>query len=54
MDIHMSSPYKNKQWLYNRFVVQKRSIEEIAEEAQTTTMTIRNWLKEFNVTRSTR
>ena len=50
----MASLYKNKQWLYDRFVTQKRSIEEMAAEAQTTTMTIRNWLKEFNVKRSSR
>ncbi len=38
--------YKNKDWLYRRYVVQKKSMEEIATECGVTMMTIYRALKE--------
>ena len=38
--------YKNKDWLYRRYVVQKKSMEEIASECGVTSMTIYRALKE--------
>lgn len=38
--------YKNKDWLYRRYIVQKKSIEEIATECGVTVMTIYRALKE--------
>jgi DNA-binding phage protein len=45
----MGSPvklYKNKDWLYRRYVVQKNTMEEIATECGVTVMTIYRALKE--------
>lgn len=38
--------YKNKDWLYRRYVVQRKSVEEIASECGVTVMTIYRALKE--------
>jgi DNA-binding MurR/RpiR family transcriptional regulator len=38
--------YQNKDWLYKRYTVQKKSIEDIAKECGVTTMTIYRALKE--------
>ena len=38
--------YKNKDWLYRRYVVQKKSMEEIATECGVTMMTIYRALRE--------
>ena len=38
--------YKNKDWLYRRYVVQKKTMEEIATECVVTMMTIYRALKE--------
>ena len=38
--------YKNKDWLYRRYIVQKKSMEEIATECGVTMMTIYRALKE--------
>lgn len=38
--------YKSKEWLYRRYVVQKKTMEEIAKECKVTTMTIHRALKE--------
>lgn len=45
----MGSPmklYKNKDWLYRRYVVQKKTMEEIATECGVTMMTIYRALRE--------
>jgi len=39
-------PYKNKEWLYRRYVVQKKTMESIAQECGVTVMTIYRALKE--------
>lgn len=41
--------YKSKDWLYRRYVVQKKSMEEIAKECRVTTMTIYRQLKDFGI-----
>ena len=45
----MGSPvklYKNKDWLYRRYVVQKKTMEEIATEFGVTMMNIYRSLRE--------
>ena len=46
--------YKNEVWLRKRYVVDKRSLQEIADECGVTGMTIFNWLKKFNLIRNSR
>ena len=41
--------YKNKDWLYRRYVVQKKSMDEIAKECSVTTMTIYRSLKDAGI-----
>lgn len=41
--------YKSKDWLYRRYVVQKKSMEEIAKECRVTVMTIYRQLKDFGI-----
>jgi len=38
--------YKSKDWLYRRYVVQRKSMEEIAKECGVSIMTIYRSLKE--------
>ena len=38
--------YKSKDWLYRRYVVQRKTMEEIAKECNVTVMTIYRALKE--------
>ena len=38
--------YKNKDWLYRRYIVQMKTMEEIATECGVTMMTIYRALKE--------
>ncbi len=38
--------YKSKDWLYRRYVVQRKTMEEIAKECNVTTMTIYRALKD--------
>ena len=38
--------YKNKDWLHRRYVIQRKSMEEIAQECGVTVMTIYRALKE--------
>ena len=38
--------YKSKEWLYRRYVVQKKTMEEIPKECGVTTMTIYRALKD--------
>jgi AcrR family transcriptional regulator len=38
--------YKSKDWLFRRYAIQKKSIDEIAKECGVTTMTIYRALKE--------
>lgn len=52
-------PYQNKEWLYDRYVVRKQTIDQISEELKelqipTTPMTIYNWLKKFDLIKNSR
>lgn len=38
--------YKSKDWLYRRYVVQRKTMEEIAKECGVTVMTIYRALKD--------
>jgi hypothetical protein len=41
--------YESKEWLYRRYVVQKKNIKEIAEEAGCSHMTIQRYLEKFGL-----
>lgn len=41
--------YKSKDWLHRRYVVQRKSMEEIAKECNVTVMTIYRQLKDFGL-----
>jgi len=41
--------YKSKDWLYRRYVVQRKTMEEIAKECGVTIMTIHRALKENGI-----
>ena len=41
--------YKSKDWLYRRYVVQKKTVTEIAMECGVSAMTIQRHLQEFGL-----
>lgn len=41
--------YKSKDWLYLRFVIQKKTVEEIAAECDVHSLTIYRYLWRFNM-----
>ena len=41
--------YQSEEWLYRRYVVQKKSITEIAIECKTSAMTIQSYLTKFGL-----
>lgn len=41
--------YQSKEWLYRRYVVQKKSVTEIALECNVSAMTIQRYLEKFGV-----
>lgn len=41
--------YQSKDWLYRRYLVQKKTVTQIAEEAGTSAMTIQRYLVEFGL-----
>lgn len=43
--------YQNKDWLYRRYIVQKKTLKEIAEECGVSTMTISRQLQIFAISR---
>lgn len=50
----MSDPYKNKHWLKNQYINKEKNAVEIANESNTTSTTIYNWLDKFNIKRRNR
>jgi hypothetical protein len=46
--------YKSKAWLYKRYIVDKKTIEEIAKEANTSHQTIYRYLVENDLIRNQR
>lgn len=41
--------YQSKEWLYRRYVVQKKSVTEIAKECNVSAMTIQRYLDKFGL-----
>lgn len=41
--------YKNKYWLYDQYIIQKKSTTEIAKEINCSSGTIWRWLKKFGI-----
>ena len=41
--------YKNQEWLFRRYLVQKKSIPEIAKECNVSAMTIQRSLEQFGL-----
>jgi DNA-binding MurR/RpiR family transcriptional regulator len=41
--------YQNKDWLYNRYIVQKKTIMDIANECSVGEMTIQRYLDKFKL-----
>ena len=47
----MAKLYESRDWLYNRYVIKKMSIVEIAKEAGCSHMTIQRALEKFGLIR---
>lgn len=43
--------YQSKEWLYRRYVEQKKNVIEIAKECNVSTMTIQRYLEKFELIR---
>lgn len=43
--------YQSKEWLYRRYVVQKKTVTEIGIECQVSAMTIQRHLEKFGLIR---
>jgi hypothetical protein len=43
--------YQSKDWLYRRYVVQKKTVTEIGKECGVSAMTIQRYLQEFGLLR---
>jgi DeoR/GlpR family transcriptional regulator of sugar metabolism len=41
--------YQSKEWLFRRYVVQKKTVTEIAEECKVSAMTIQRYLEKFQL-----
>jgi hypothetical protein len=41
--------YKSREWLYRRYVIQKKTMEDISKECGVTIMTIHRALKEHKI-----
>jgi DeoR/GlpR family transcriptional regulator of sugar metabolism len=41
--------YQSKDWLYRRYVVQKKNVTEIAKECEVSAMTIQRYLDQFGL-----
>ena len=41
--------YQSEVWLYRKYVVQKKTVTEIAEECKVSAMTIQRYLDKFGV-----
>ncbi len=43
--------YQSKEWLYRRYVVQKKTVTEIGAECSVSAMTIQRYLEKFGLIR---
>lgn len=50
----MAKFYQSRDWLYRRYVVQKKTISEIAKECDCATSTIQNYLEKFELIKNGR
>jgi DNA-directed RNA polymerase specialized sigma subunit len=41
--------YQDKAWLYNRYIIQKKNIVEIAKECGVSIMTIQRYIDKFSL-----
>lgn len=41
--------YKSKDWLYRKYIVQKKTVTEIARECEVSAMTIQRYLEKFGL-----
>lgn len=41
--------YQSKDWLYRRYIVQKKTVTEIAKECDVSAMTIQRYLDQFGL-----
>jgi DeoR/GlpR family transcriptional regulator of sugar metabolism len=41
--------YQSQTWLYRRYVVQKKTVTEIADECKVSAMTIQRYLEKFGM-----
>ena len=41
--------YQSQDWLYRRYVVQKKTVTEIGKECNVSAMTIQRYLDKFNL-----
>jgi DeoR/GlpR family transcriptional regulator of sugar metabolism len=41
--------YQSRDWLHRRYVVQKKTVTEIAEECKVSAMTIQRYLDQFGL-----
>jgi DeoR/GlpR family transcriptional regulator of sugar metabolism len=41
--------YQSKEWLYRRYVLQKKTVTEIAKECDVSAMTIQRYLDQFGL-----
>ena len=46
--------YTSKQYMYKRYVVERKSMQDIADENGVTLMTIFNWLVKFGYVKDTK
>lgn len=44
-------PYRNKEWLYNEYIVKNKNAEDIAKECNINTRTLREWISKFNISK---
>ena len=43
--------YQSKDWLHRRYVIQKKTVTEIADECKVSAMTIQRYLDQFKLIR---
>ena len=41
--------YQSKDWLYRRYIVQKKTVTEISKECKVSAMTIQRYLEQFGL-----
>lgn len=41
--------YQDKSWLYNRYIIQKKTIVDISKECGVSAMTIQRYIEKFGI-----